>query len=76
MNQKRYQVEKQGQEEDELKDYSPSQVAASDPPSDDEQDENEDPQVKVKWVHQAVQAVEVKEWQEEEEVNEVMDQKR
>ena len=31
----------QGQEEDELKDYSPSQVAASDPPSDDEQ--NEDP---------------------------------
>ena len=33
----------QGQEEDELKDYSPSQVAASDPPSDDEQDENEDP---------------------------------
>ena len=33
----------QGQEEDELKDYSPSQEAASDPPSDDEQDENEDP---------------------------------
>ena len=32
-----------GQEEDELKDYSPSQVAASDPPSENEQDENEDP---------------------------------
>ena len=29
--------------EEELKDYTPSQEAASDPPSDDEQDENEDP---------------------------------
>ena len=33
----------QASAEEELKDYSPSQEAASDPPSDGEQDENEDP---------------------------------